>query len=106
MKGECRIYTGKYFPLSHHLAALAVSRWDATFEEIEAILGFPLPDSARTHNPSWANQSGGGHTQTKAWTEAWQSVGWRTANVRPAEGRVTFVREHQLPARAALLRDG
>ena len=38
-----------------------------TFAELERILGFPLPDSASTHRPWWAN---GGHSQAKAWLDA------------------------------------
>jgi hypothetical protein len=37
----------KYEPLERHLSALEWDRWDASFAEIEAILGTPLPPSAR-----------------------------------------------------------
>jgi hypothetical protein len=78
----------KYHKLSRYLQGLDADEWDATFEEIEGILGFELPKSAREYNPWWANQSGGGHVQSRAW----QSVGWRTEAVRPMAGTVRFVR--------------
>ena len=43
---------GKYAPLYHHLVSIpASSEWRATFGEVEAILGFRLPDSARLYRP-------------------------------------------------------
>ncbi len=69
---------GKYRRLYEHLSSLSVSDWVTSFAEIESIIGFDLPASARLHRPWWANQSSGnGHTQTIAWSVA----GWETANV-------------------------
>lgn len=48
------------------------------FGEIEAIMDFELPASARLHRPWWSNQTGGsGHSQAFAWGAA----GWETAEV-------------------------
>ena len=61
---------------------LEVHRWCATFADIEALLGFALPDSARNHRQWWANQPNGGHSRALAW----QAAGWRTSAVNlPAE---------------------
>ena len=69
---------GKYHPLYTHLCSLQTHEWRATFREIESILGFPLPASARLYRPWWANQRrGGGHSQALAWNVA----GWETAEV-------------------------
>ena len=69
---------GKYAPLHRFLCARAAPKWQATFAEIEAILGFRLPDSARLHRPWWSNQrKGGGHSHALAW----QGAGWRTRAV-------------------------
>lgn len=69
---------GKYAPLYRFLCARAAPTWRATFAEIEAILGFGLPDSARLHRPWWSNQrKGGGHSHALAW----QGAGWRTRAV-------------------------
>ena len=42
---------GKYAPLYRHLAAKAGPDWRVSFEEIEIILGFELPASARLYRP-------------------------------------------------------
>ena len=69
---------GKYQRLYTHLCSLAAKEWKVSFSEIESILGFDLPPSARLHRPWWANQGGGnGHSQALAWTAA----GWETAVV-------------------------
>ena len=69
---------GKYGRLYAHLCGLSASEWRASFVEIEGVLGFELPDSARLHRPWWANQSAGsGHSQALAWGAA----GWETAEV-------------------------
>jgi hypothetical protein len=69
---------GKYAPLFRHLSALDGPEWSTSFAEIERILGFALPDSARIYRPWWANQrSGGGHSHALAW----QAAGWRTRAV-------------------------
>ncbi|MDE0415584.1 MAG: hypothetical protein OXI95_01435 [bacterium] len=69
---------GKYSPLYRRLAGTEGPNWRVSFSEIETILGFTLPDSARLHRPWWANQSrGGGHSHSLAW----QAAGWRTSEV-------------------------
>ena len=60
-----------YAPLHHRLSASCGAVRSASFCEIEAILGFRLPDSARLHRPRWSNQKkGGGHSHALAWQEA------------------------------------
>lgn len=69
---------GKYRRLYTHLCGLPGQEWRTSFEEIESIIGFELPPSARLHRPWWANQgSGNGHSQALAWSVA----GWETADV-------------------------
>ena len=69
---------GKYQRLYTHLCGLTTREWQTSFGEIESIIGFELPASARLHRPWWSNQSGGnGHSQALAWSAA----GWETANV-------------------------
>ncbi len=69
---------GKYQRLYTYLCSLPDQEWRTTFSEIEAILGFELPASARLHRPWWSNQGGGnGHSQALAWGAA----GWKTADV-------------------------
>ena len=63
---------GKYEPLTRYLKDFPRDSWDASFEEIERILEFELPPSARRHNSWWANTTRGNHSQSKGWIEA----GW------------------------------
>ena len=79
---------GKYAPLFRHLRALEAHRWRVTFADIESILGFALPDSARIHRPWWANQTGGGHSHALAW----QAAGWRTSRVDLLAESLVFLR--------------
>ena len=74
----------KYRNLTLHLAGRDDEAWEATFEEVESVLGIPLPDSARQHRPWWANQG-------RAHSSAWQSAGWKTSNVDLDNEKVTFV---------------
>lgn len=69
---------GKYQGLYTYLNGLATPEWRTTFSEIESVIGFALPASARLHRPWWSNQAGGnGHSQALAWGAA----GWETAEV-------------------------
>lgn len=79
---------GKYAPLFRHLAALETHRWPATFREVEAVLGFSLPNSARVHRPWWSNQANGGHSHALAW----RAAGWKTRAVNLAEESLVFER--------------
>ena len=68
----------KYQRLYTHLCGLTTQEWRTSFSEIEAVMGFDLPASARFHRPWWSNQTGGnGHSQALAWSAA----GWETAEV-------------------------
>lgn len=58
----------------------------ATFKQIERILGFDLPVSARTHRQWWENDSK--HAQGKAWLD----VGFHTTQVNLTGETVVFVR--------------
>ena len=79
---------GKYAPLFHHLSGLQSDIWSPSFRELERVLGFSLPNSARLYRPWWANDSKSGHSQAVAWMLA----DWRTKDV-DLEGEVlTFYR--------------
>jgi hypothetical protein len=80
---------GKYAPLYRRLLKLPGTEWRATFAEIEKVLGFKLPDSARIHRPWWANQGErGGHSHALAW----EMAGWKTSQVDMANESLVFVR--------------
>jgi hypothetical protein len=55
-----------------------------TFEEIEMILGFSLPKSARMHRAFWANVKSG------ALSNGWMSVGYETYDVNMKNEIVNF----------------
>ena len=82
---------GKYEPLSRHLAGVEQNSWDASFGEIERILGFSLPVSAHEHRAWWANNRRGNHSQTQGWL----SAGWETRDVDQTRKRVRFERNRR-----------
>lgn len=85
---------GKYEPLARFLDARNEDSWTATFDEIEATLGFALPKSAHEHRAWWSNQQGPGHSQK----EGWQAAGWETREVDLSRGVVRFQRAPLEPA--------
>ena len=78
---------GKYAPLYSHLIARDGAFWHATFHEIESVLGFDLPASAKRHPAWWANQEPG-----RSHALAWQAAGWRTRDLNLTAETVTFER--------------
>ena len=84
---------GKYSPLYAHLLSVRQpAEWPVSFGELEAILGFPLPASARLHRPWWSNETkGGGHSHALAW----QAAGWKTREVDLVGETLVFARERQ-----------
>lgn len=77
----------KYSPLTEHLAARKDLRVRMRFAEIETLLGFPLPHSARAHRPWWANTAHS-HVQAKSWLEA----GYETQEVDLEKELLTFAK--------------
>ena len=89
---------GKYQRLYSHLCSLPNREWKVSFDDIEAVLGFELPESARLHRPWWSNQIDG-HSQAIAWMVA----GWETAEVDvPGETLLFRRREIETIRRPAL----
>jgi hypothetical protein len=74
----------KYQKLTLHLLNLEGDVWEASFEEIEEILGIPLPESAYQYPAWWANQG-------RAQSLAWEGAAWKTKRVDLKNGKVTFV---------------
>lgn len=84
----------KYQRLYTHLCGLTAQEWRTSFSEIESIMGFELPASARFHRPWWSNQTGGnGHSQALAWGAA----GWETAEVEMDAETLLFRRTDPRP---------
>ena len=77
----------KYDPLHHYLRQQIGSRIPMTFQQIESVIGCPLPASARRHRPWWANDATG-HAHANAWLRA----GYRTEQVDMEGEKLVFVR--------------
>lgn len=82
----------RYDALAQFLDKQSAPVWQANFDDIENVLGFPLPASAHRYSAWWANQRGAGHSQVRGWRD----VGWRTSDVDLYRKSVKFERE--LPA--------
>lgn len=65
----------KYYSLYKYLKNLETDSVELSFEEIEKILGFKLPDSAFKFRPWWGNDYY--HSQSGAWLDA----GWKITNI-------------------------
>ncbi|MEO8114199.1 MAG: hypothetical protein ABI655_07465 [Phenylobacterium sp.] len=86
----------KYQALSDRLASHPRDQWGASFAELEEILGFPLPKSAREREAWWSNETLTDRSQKLAWL----NEGWRVETVDQAAELVTFRRVAQPPAKA------
>ena len=90
------VMRGKYQSLYAYLNDLQIQEWRTSFGEIETVIGFELPRSARLHRPWWGNQRGGnGHSHALAWSVA----GWETAEVNMDTETLLFRRTHPKPVR-------
>jgi hypothetical protein len=78
----------KYFPLHQYLLSREGPSFRLTFEDIEEILGIPLPPGARSHRAWWGNGTWG-HSQSRSWLLA----GWRAINADIENETVDFARE-------------
>lgn len=85
---------GEYQLLHQYLRDRFADRVVLTFEQIEDLLGFPLPESARHERAWW-----GGAGPTGAQSEAWMLAG-RTATVNLPARSVLFEREDEPATRA------
>jgi hypothetical protein len=73
---------GKYAPLEEFLATREETTATLTYQEMEDLLGFSLPNSAYKHRAWWSNGKKGG-------SKFWLRVGWLVDSVVLNE-RVTF----------------
>ena len=77
----------KYAPLTQHLTARNQPRVPMRFDELERLLGFPLPPSARKHRAWWSN-----NPRNSVMTKAWLAAGYQSRDVDLAEERLLFER--------------
>jgi len=83
----------KYEPLGLYLRSIdsAVKEVTLTFSKIQELLGFPLPASASTYRPWWANQK---DVKNRPQAKSWISAGFNvdTAYLDGSLGWVRFRR--------------
>jgi hypothetical protein len=84
----------KYEPLNEFLGRLKADYWRPTFLELERILGFKLPVTARKTADWWNAAAGGRHAHANTWVGA----GWKVQDVNIDKEKVTFVRTGAEPA--------
>ena len=89
----------RYASLHRHLLSVHPEpEWRTVFGELEAILGYRLPDSARLHRPLWPSLKVGiDHRRSLAR----QAAGWRTGEVDVAMETTVFVGRKMSPGSAA-----
>ncbi len=75
----------KYDPLEHYLAQRRATTREVTltFNEINALLDSPLPESAYTHRPWWSNQE---DTSNRPQARAWLNAGFEVDAVQQQRG--------------------
>jgi len=78
-----------YAPLAKYLAAQKANTASLSFDQVERILGRPLPPSARKHRAWWANSS---VPTTHYWSALWAEVGWECAGCDFEQEKVVFQR--------------
>lgn len=83
----------RYAPLTAYLRGVGQPRVAMTFEEIEALVGHPLPASARRHRAWWSN-----NPTNSVITWAWLAAGYKSEQVDMEAGRLVFRREGEAGA--------
>ncbi|WP_137743344.1 DUF7662 domain-containing protein [Robertmurraya siralis] len=77
---EYYMYHGKYLELHKYLLKVKEDSVVLSYEEMEIILGFKLPNSASKYVEWWDNNT---HNHTQA--RAWRTAGWYTGNIKLGE---------------------
>jgi len=79
----------KYSPLGDYLRCRDLGIWTASFKDVEQVLRFSLPNSARKHRAWWSNEERGHHSHAHAWT----GVGWHVDHAEIDLQMVRFRRD-------------
>ncbi len=83
--------SSKYLSLGEYLLTCKKDSISLSFVELEEILGFPLPNSARKFRTWWSNNRTHLHAET-----GWLSFGWRVSNINLETRSVQFNRMEKL----------
>jgi hypothetical protein len=91
LKLRATISQGKYSPLGTYLLESKSDLIELSFAEIEEILGFLLPGTARRHSAWWANEKGveSRHVQAASWI----SAGFTVKKISLKDRSVLFERD-------------
>jgi len=81
---------GKYEPLSDFLRKQRTDQIVLTFGEIERIVGFKLPPSAKKYRAWWSNSP-----SNSVMTEAWLEAGFESEQVDMEGRKLVFRRVHR-----------
>ena|SRR5271170_6840691 len=84
---------GKYEPLSEFLRKQRAENIELTFGEIERIVGFKLPKSAKEYRAWWSNSP-----TNSVMTKAWLDAGFESEQVDMAGGKLVFRRVKPSPS--------
>jgi len=81
----------KYDPLHRFLASVDSDTTEITmsFDQLESILGFTLPQSAHRYREWWANPSS---STQHPYAQSWLAAGWKVETVNQGENWVRFRR--------------
>ena len=91
-----RAARGKYKRLFMTLLVRRSGEWRATFDDVEGLLTFDLPMSARRYSAWWANDES--HSQALSWIGA----GWMTSDVDVESETITFTPKNSGPVDRSL----
>jgi hypothetical protein len=83
---------GKYEPLTEFLRKQRMEQVAMTFAEIERVVGFKLPQSARQHRAWWSN-----NPSNSVMTKAWLDAGFHSEQVDMAGRKLVFSRSSPGP---------
>lgn len=75
----------KYSPLESHLRGSGRAQVPMTFDEIEHVIGVPLPPSAFKHRALWSNNPG-----NWVMTRVWLSAGYESEKVDMEKRKLVF----------------
>lgn len=78
--------SSKYEPIGSHLKSMGGEVATLSFDEVEELIGGPLPSSARRHRAWWAN------TDTHSQASVWLKSGWTVARADLENATITFAR--------------
>ena len=87
-----RVHHGKFRALWAWLRDQPGTELPVTFDEIEEVIGTPLPRSCRKHPAHWSSYEG------SAVARAIQDAGWTATKVNLGQQRLVLVRRYRAPA--------